>query len=230
MRAIDLLTRSFRGAAVLGIGETATADMGVDGLAILNEMLDSWSVSRLYVYQLKEESFPLVTGQAVYMIGPGGDFVTQRPTSIESMFVRAGIMDYTVQQINNDAYSAITVKNLGTGYPEFYYYNPKMPAGELNLWPSPIAGTTLFIQSPQQLQQFPDLTTDIALPPGYAEPMRHALIIRLAEEWKMPVSQTMAELATSSVARLQTMNSSVPVLRPEFSNGKSGRFNIIRGF
>lgn len=230
MKAIDLITRSLRGAKILGNGETARANMANDGLVLANEMLDSWSIDRLYVFQLLEEQFPLVVGQATYLIGPGGDFVTTRPTEIESAYVRLSSIDYTLDEIDNDAYSEIGLKTTIPSIPSFFYYDPKIPAGELNLWPNPSQAMTLFLQTPRQLTQFPDLTTDILFPPGYAEAVRGGLTLRLAEFYGMPVSQSMADLATNAIARVQKRNSSVPVLRPEFTTNANGRFNIYRGY
>lgn len=229
MKAIDLINRSMRGAGILGSGEIATSDEANDSFLILNDMLDSWSVSKLFVYQLLEENFPLVIGQAVYLMGPGGDFNTTRPTAIQSAYVRLNGIDYDLEPIDNDAYSAIALKTTIPSIPQFLYYDPKFPAGEINLWPNPSQAMSIFIQTPRQLTQFPDLVTDISFPPGYAEALRYALIVRLSSEFNVPLPRGAAELEQSSIARLQTVNSNAPVLRPGYSNRMNGRFNINKG-
>jgi len=230
MKAVDLLTRALRAIGNVGSGETPNADDINTAFAALNDMLDSWGTSRLFVYQLAEQSFPLVTGQATYLVGPGGDFNTTRPTKIDSAYVRLGQIDYQLDPIDNDAFSAIALKATAPALPKYFYYNPQMPAGELNLWPVPQSGLTIFMQSPQQLSQFPDQVTDIAFPPGYAEAIRYGVMPRLAAEGLGRVTAEQEKLAESSVARIKTLNSRVPVLRPAYGAGAGSRFNINRGF
>ncbi|SNT33744.1 hypothetical protein SAMN06265795_12645 [Noviherbaspirillum humi] len=230
MKAIDLITRALVGAGILASGETPKNDEVQTGLQVLNDMLDSWSVSRLFVYQLLEENFPLTVGKGTYTIGPGGDFSTARPIDIQSCYARLNNVDYPITLIDNDAYSDIGLKASVPGLPLFLYYDPQTPLGEINFWPVPSQAMTFFIQTPRQLTQFTDQTADVTFPPGYAEALRYGLIVRLAAEFGLPVSQAAAELSKSSIERLQTNNSTVPVLRPEFSTGGSGRFNILRGY
>lgn len=224
MIAIDMLTRALRAVGNVGSGETPNADDINTAMLAANDMLDSWSASKLFVFQVLEESFPLVAGQGVYLVGPTGAFVTARPTSVQSAFVRMGTLDFPLESITNDAYSGIGMKASFSAIPQFFYYNPQSVNGELNIWPVPQSGLTIFIQSPQQLTQFSDLATDITLPPGYAEAIRYALMPRLAAEGLGTVSAEQVKLAESSVARIQTLNSNVPVLRTGAGNG---RFNIF---
>lgn len=222
-----MLTRALRAVGNVGSGETPNADDINTALLAVNDMLDSWSVSRLYVYQLLEESFPLVAGKGTYLIGATGDFVTARPTAVDSAYVRMSNIDYPLNEITNDAFSNIGMKTGFSGIPQFYFYNSLMPNGELNFWPCPQASLTLFLQSPKQLTQFPDLVTDIAFPPGYAEAIRYALMPRLAAEGLGMLNAEQKELSSSSVERIKALNSNVPVLRPAYSQG--GRFNIFAG-
>lgn len=230
MKAIDLLTRALRAVGNVGSGETPNADDMNTALLALNDMLDSWSLSKLFVYQLLEENFPLTAGKGVYSVGAGGDFNTTRATTIGSAYVRLGVTDYPVEMIDNDAYSNIGLKASFNSIPQYIYYNPSQPLGEINLWPVPQAGLTLYMQSPKQLMQFPDLTTDIILPPGYAEGVRYALLPRLAAEGLGTVNAEQVKLSESSVERIKTLNSNVPVLKPAYRKGGSGRFNIFRGY
>lgn len=230
MKAIDLLTRALRAIGNVGSGETPNADDINTAFAALNDMLDSWGTSKLFVYQLAEQSFPLVAGKGTYLIGAGGDFATQRPTAIDSAYVRMGAVDYSLEPISNGAFAAIPLKTSAPGIPQCFYYNAQMPAGEINLYPVPLGGLTLFIQTPQPLTQFPDLATDIALPPGYAEAIRYAVMPRLVAEGLGRLTAQQQQLAESAVARIKTLNSKVPVLRPAYPGSAGGRFNISRGF
>lgn len=230
MKATDVLTRALRAIGNVGSGEVPTADDMTTAFLSLNDMLDSWSTSKLFVYQLLEESFPLASGKGVYNIGPTGDFVTTRPTDISSAFVRLNNIDYPLTQLSNDAYSAISMKSGFTSIPEFYYYDTKAPNGELNLFPAPQVGLSIYLQSPQQLAQFADLVTDVILPPGYSEAIRFGVMPRLAAENLGTMNSEQAKLAEAAIERIKTLNSNVPVLRPGYSKGGNGRFNINRGY
>jgi hypothetical protein len=228
MKAVDLITRALKAIGNIGSGEVPTAPDANDSLEILNEMLDSWSTSSTLVFCNNEESFPLQSNKGVYSMGQGGDFPTVRPVDIQSVYVRLGAVDYPVQIIDNDAYSSIATKSTTGGIPRFLYINPTAPLLELCLWPVPQDGQALFIQSSQQLTQFPDLTTDVLLVPGYAEAIRLSLIPRLAAEGLGVAKPEAIEIAKASVARIRSINSRVPVLRPGYGNGRSG--NILNGY
>jgi hypothetical protein len=225
MKAIDLLTRALRSVGNIGAGETPNSDDMNTAFLALNDMLDSWSTSMLFVFQLSEESFALTSGKGVYTIGPTGDFVTTRPNKVQSAYVRMSTIDYPIEMITNSAYSDISMKAGFNGIPQFMYYNPQMSNGEMNLWPTPLAALTLFIQSPKQLAQFPDLTTDILFPPGYAEAIRYGVMPRLVAEGLGKINATQQALSESSVDRIKTLNSNVPVLNP--TGHKMRRFNIF---
>ena len=126
MKAVDLLTRDLRAIGNVGAGEAPNADDINTGFMALNDMLDSWSTSWLFVFQLFEESFALTSGKGVYLVGPSGDFVTTRPTDIQSAYVRLSNIDYVMQRITNDAYSGITMKAGFNGIPDYFYYNPQV--------------------------------------------------------------------------------------------------------
>lgn len=228
MKAIDLITRALKAIGNIGSGETPTAEDANDSLMILNEMLDSWSTSSTLVFCNKEESFPLQSNKGVYTMGDGGDFPTVRPIDIQSAYIRLGAVDYSVTMIDNDAYSSIATKTTTAGIPRYMYVNPAMPAVELCLWPVPQDGQTLFIQTAQQLTQFPDLTTEVPLIPGYLEAIRLSLIPRLAAEGLGEAKAGAIDLARSSLTRIKSINSKVPVLKPGFGPGRSG--NILNGY
>lgn len=228
MKAITLITRAMKAAGVISSEETPQSSDTSDALTVLNAMLDSWSVSRLYIYQLLEENFPLTIGQTTYTMGPGGNFNTTRPNDIQSLYVRYNGIDYPIKQIDNDAYSDIALKNTIAGIPQFMYYDPQNPTGELNFWPAPFANMSVYIQTPSQMTQFHDLVTDVAFPAGYQEAITYSLALRIAAEWGLPPNPSLMQLAEHAVARLQTNNSAAPVLKPDFTTG-NGRFNIYRG-
>jgi hypothetical protein len=227
MTAIDLITRAFRTAGVYGSGETPSADDAADALAVLNEMLDSWSVARLYVYQLITDSLPATLGKSVYTLGTSGDFNTTRPTQITSVIYTAGSIDYTVDPITDNDFASIPYK-AAAGIPCAYNYEPSLPLASLSLYPVPGVAGTIKVQSPKQLTQFAALNTDVQFPPGYQTAIRLSLAVELCSEFNMPVPAVLGMRATKAVAKIRRMNVRVPTLAIDL--GRSTSRNILTGF
>lgn len=226
--ATTIIQRALLAIGNVGTGETPSADDTDTAFKALNDMLDSWSLDKLYVFSTLEESFPLVSGTGSYTIGSGGDFNTTRPIKIDRAYVRQSDIDYGLMPVDGAGYSNIQLKETIVDVPEYIWYNPTMPLGTIKLWPVPRASLTLHIQTSKQLTQFATQSTDIALAPGYAEAIRYALMPRLAAEGLGEVTEAQIAMAASATERVKTANSKVPVLRNEFYNGS--RFNIFRGF
>src|SRR3989304_3628268 len=95
--ALQIMTRSMRLAGVIGKGESLDADESADGLAALNSMLESWQTDRLFVYQIREDKFTLLTGFFGYTVGTGGDFNIPRPVKLEdTCFILKDNVQYPV--------------------------------------------------------------------------------------------------------------------------------------
>lgn len=226
--ATTILQRALQAIGNVGTGETPSSDDMDTAFQALNDMLDSWSTDKLYVFETLEENFPLVSGTASYTIGDGGDFDTTRPIKIDKAYVRLSGIDYDLEIINGSAYADIPQKTSIVTIPEFLWYNPTLPLGTIKFDPVPQASLTLFIQTSKQLTQFATQATNVTLAPGYAEAIRYSLMPRLAAEGLGEVTQEQITMAQSSVERIKTNNSRIPVLKNEFYTGS--RFNIFRGF
>lgn len=152
-------------------------------LADLNSMLESWSIDKSNCYQLVQENFALTTSQGSYTIGPSGNFDTTRPTKIIYAFTRdSNGYDTPLTIIDKQAHNAIVKKTVDGTYPEVLYYDSAYVAGlaTIRIYPEPIAGLTLYIDSWKQLQNFTSISTEIALPPGYQRAIEFNLAIELA--------------------------------------------------
>lgn len=223
--AIQLITRALNGTGSLAAGEEADIDTANTGLYLLNDLLDSWALDNLLVFQNFNESFPLSSGVPTYSIGVGGVFNTTRPTSISNAYLRVGQNDFPIQIIDDSGYANITTKLISLGYPEYLNYNPSMPNGEISLWPVPQSGQILFIESPKQLTSFPTLTTDVQLAPGYSEAIRLILMKSLAAEGLGKLSQAHLDMGAEAVGRIKTRNSKVPVLGTDRAGATGNIFN-----
>jgi len=212
--ALDLITRSMKLAGVLGSNETPKTNEANDGLNSLNDMLASWSTDVTYVYSVQQQTFPLVTGQAAYTFGPGGNFPI-RPSIIDSAFIRMNNIDYPLMKIESSDYANIAFKGKAN-FPQYFFYNQGFPQSTMTIWGTPsIVPADLFVNSWTRLDQFANLTTDITFPPGYQRAIIYNLAIELAPLYGMPISAEVAKIATDAAAKIRELNLPEPVLKTE---------------
>lgn len=213
------------------IGDTLTSAEQTHYLAKLNSMLESWSLERLWCYQVVEESKALTASDGVYTIGSGGDWDTARPTKIVQAFVRdSSNYDYPVKVINADSYNSIVAKTTDGTYPEYLYYDGAFVAGlaTIYLYPEPSSGLTLYISSWKQLQTFATISTTLVLPPGYQRAIESNFAIEEAGGLR-DVPASVIKVARESKAAIKSLN--IPDVFMSLDEGMIGgsRYNIYTG-
>lgn len=67
--ALDLITGALRNINVLEAGESPDAATSQDSLQILNDMLESWTIEKLFVFSSTEQTFHFNPGQYQYTLG-----------------------------------------------------------------------------------------------------------------------------------------------------------------
>lgn len=207
--ALELITSSMRLATILASGETPTADEAIDGLKSLNDILENWSTERLTMWQLDDQQFALVPGQASYTIGPGGNFSTTRPIRVSPSFSRINGTDFPIQTWGMAEYSQVTVKSIG-GIPERMVYLNEYPLGQIILYPVPAAASTLFLSCDRVLATPALLSTALSFPPGYEKALRYTLAVNLCPEYGIEPSVIIQQIAASSKGDLKRANK-IPV-------------------
>jgi hypothetical protein len=223
--ASDIINRSLRMLSVIGSGKSATASEASDALNILNAMIDSWSIDRLTVYQILEETFTWAASSTSRTIGPTGDFVTVRPNSVEGGFSRINNVDYLFKMIDKRDYDSIAVKTTSSTYPNVIFYDPTATNGTLYAYPVPNASLSVHLKSWKQLQSFTTLTDSLTLPPGYQRAIEYNLAVELSTEYPdLPLSDLVRQKATESLSAIKTINS--PTLLSATGLGKGRRYNI----
>ena len=179
-------------------------------LAALNSMLDSWSLERLLVPQLLQESFSLTNNTVSYTIGSGGDFNTTRPTKIvDPCFIRdSSNLDSSVEILSAESYGKIVQKSSGKTYPQYLYYDQGFSStstATLKVYPAPSSGLTLFINSWKQLQNFANISTVALLAPGYQLAIESNFTIHAMAGFR-PISAEVKEIARTSKAAVKGIN------------------------
>jgi hypothetical protein len=150
--ANDLVTGALRKIGALAAGETPSAQDSTDALQVMNDMLESWSIDKLFVFAGVENLLTWTPGQYQYTVGNpvGGTFaglVTSGISAIvgatipAALIVTATITDpapgvgyipsgTTVTSINNGSTTAIT-----------FAVSPTGSGGSLNASYSGVSGT-----------------------------------------------------------------------------------------
>lgn len=229
----SMMLRSMRMIGEKARGETLDTNEQTEVLYELNSMLDSWSIDRLNCYQVLQESFALTASTASYTIGSGATFNTARPTKIvDPCFVRdSSNLDSQVKIIGVETYGGIVQKNAGNSYPTYLSYDGSYDSsgyGTIRLYPAPVGSLTLFINSWKALQNFANVSTALAMPPGYQLAIESNFAIHLAAGLT-EVSKEVVKIARDSKAAIQSIN--IPDMSMTMDSGvtRGKRSNIITG-
>lgn len=212
--AIDLISEAYRIAGVLGSEETPNSSQAQQGLTCLNDMLDIYSIDRNMIYTVTQNSFPLVSGTASYTIGDTGDFVMDRPASIDYAFVRLNGTDFPLKQINNQDYDSLAYKSAGS-FPAYYYYDAGFPLGTIYLYGVPNQTMDLYIDTWSSLQKFDTITDVIGFPAGYAVMFKYNLAKFLAGRNGLQLLPADEQLALDTMATVKDKNVPSLVMKTE---------------
>lgn len=216
--AIQLITRSMRLAGSLSKGEQPDADEADDGLVALNSMLASFSIDRLQIPYIVEETLTMVPGTSAYTMGSGGNLNTTRPTRIEdACFIRYNAIDTPLELLNFQAYAGIVDKTPQSNIPQYLFVDMRTPLVYLTFWPVPSSALAVaHIFSWKQLQTFATLTDTLDLYPGSEEMIAFNLAVRWAgPEFGQTVPDEVKGIAMLSKANIERLNAPSPVMRSE---------------
>lgn len=211
--AADLILRAHRILGNKGSGETLTADEKDTGLAGLNSMLDSFSIEKLMIYQVRQETYTWAANTASITVGSGADFDTHRPIRVgEGTFFRdSGNIDYPVTIVRDRAvFDAIDDKTVVSSYPELLFYEPSVSWGTLHSYPISNQSLTLYLNQWQPLQVFDTLTEAMLLPPGYKRMIEYNLAAELEADVGLPLSAGARKIAGDAKKAIKR-NNNLPV-------------------
>jgi hypothetical protein len=219
---LDVIKKSLRPYGV----SNPTATEASDALSAVNAMLESWSIERLYVYQIMEETFTWAGGNTSRTIGVGGNFNTSNPTNIVSGFTRINSIDYPFDVIEKNEYDAIAAKSTQSQYPDKIYFDNAATLGTLYAYPVPSASISIHINSWKPLQSFTALTDVVALPPGYRRAIEACLSVELQGDYPdLPLPASVIEVAKQSKSSIKTFNT--PTIYADLGLGGGRRYNIF---
>jgi hypothetical protein len=217
--ALDLIQSSMRLAGIIATGETPKANEVNDALAVLNDMIETWSTESLSVWGSASSTFTTVPGQSSYTIGPGGNWASNpRPVRIDdTAYCTVNGVDYPVLEWGQDDYAGVVIKTQQQQIIERFLYVNDNPLANIILYPVPSSVITVTFFTDRVLTQIPTLPTVLIYPPGYYIAMRYTLAILLAAEYGAPVDASVTSIAISSKANIKRANK-----RKQFAKFDSG--------
>lgn len=214
MTAQDLITSSFRLIGTLASGESPTNDEANDAFIALNDLISTWSIERLMIYETAYETLPVAVNQQTYQWGVGApDFTTARPQRLEDVnwqqISSTTTLELPVEIINKDQWAAISIKGITSNIPTRVWLEDSYPYAKLHVWPIPSVSGNLIIWSWKPLTAISLLTSTISLPPGYARALRYNLALELAPEYGRTPSELVMKNAMDSKAAIKSMNAKI---------------------
>jgi hypothetical protein len=227
--SLDLIKRAMRQLGVYSIGEEPSADEAQDGLEALNAMLDSWATENLFVYAKTLDVVPVIASQQSFTIGPTGTVVSVRPVSIDaSSYVLYQNVSYPLAKWTDADYQLISLKGQILGIPCGFWPLMNYPDAQVTLWPIPSAAMDVYLWSNKLIKSFPDLVTDLDLPPGYERAIVFSLAEEIAPEYEVEPSRTVVMKASQGRRNLKRINTQVPLMQmpygiPNANNYTNGR-------
>lgn len=210
MTVRDLLKKSMLLIGAISTGENLSADEAADGLASLNDLLDSWSTDGLLIPAMVREEFVLVPGTASYTIGTGGTFSTTNPQEIEEarLLITSATPNFEMplQIYNVQEYADIAQKTLQSDLPSAIYFQRGTPLSTIYLYTVPSSANKLVLYSRKSLSNFTTVNDTINLPPGYQRALRYNLALELAVEFGKQPSEYVMLTSQELKAQLMRMN------------------------
>ena len=206
----DAVTGSMKLLQAIGGSETPAAQDATDALNSINRMLDSWSNEGLLSYAVGEISVTLGVGTSTYTIGNNSSaaFFTTRPLAIRQAYITdtAGNI-FIMQVIPQDKWNAIGAKvGITSQIPDTLFYDPQFPLGIINIFPTPLLGYTLTIDSLLQQTQFSTLTHSITFPPGYERAILYNSALEVSPLFALPVPPRVEQIAMESKGNIKRTN------------------------
>ena len=211
--------------------EPATAKEAADGLTALNDLLDSWSTDRLFVYRIASTVYSWPAATVSRTVGSGGDISIARPVRVEDSYVTDNGISYPLKAIPKESYDGIPVKGLVVNYPEWIYYDTAFPLGTLYLYPVPASTLSLTLNYWTQFSSIAATTDAVDLPPGYRRALKYNLAVEIASQYGMKIPPQVAMIAASSAGKIKRLNAPNPMARLEVGYQQSGNsLSIYRGY
>jgi hypothetical protein len=229
----DLINGALRLIGQLAEGETPSAETSADALLAMNQMIDSWNLEKLMIYNTQDQMFTWPAGEIQRHLGPTGEFVGNRPVLLDdSTYYRdpSTNVSFGIKFINQQQYDGIAVKTVTSTYPQVMWINMEYPNIQMTVYPKPTRDLEWHFISAQELTQPATLATDILLPPGYQRAFRYNLACEIAAEFGVEPSRQVQRIAMSAKRNIKRINNPDDIMSLPYSLvATRQRFNVYAG-
>jgi len=215
-------------------GETVDAALAQDALTVLNQLIASWDLDSLLVYQIDRQVFTLTANVQSYTVGVGGDFNLTRPVRLEAVNWRdeaqTPALELPLDRMSDAQYQDLRVRSVTASLPTTFYYDQAFPLASIFFWPLPTQTkkVVLFPWLPWSSSNV--LTTVVAFPPGYERMLVANLAVELSQQQGARLTQQTATIAEDSKALIASLNAEPPVMASGLPFGRGGGgFNYVSG-
>ena len=197
-------------------GQDPTTEELNDCLAFLNDMLESWNIQRLFIYETSRETFPLTPNRNPHTIGLAsgvhgdGDFATAWPPKIESASVIQSETEIPVEILSKNQYQGLSNKNAASTFPTDLWHERSWPLAKIHLYPVPSSASTLVLYLWKQLNSGLELDTRLSVPQGYLRAIRFNLAVETALDYGLSVNPDVSRIARESKAAIGNLNTLDP--------------------
>jgi len=239
--ATTVIQDAFLDLGIFAPGESIPPEHSQFALRALNRVISGLQLQPLSQPFTAREVFSLVAGQSTYTIGPGGDFNTVRPVSLEAAGLLMPTQGPTIGSVEipravleQADYENIRLKDLQNPMFTAVFYDATYASGlgSIYVWPTP--STTLYqlvLYTGSSIIGFANLTTVYDFPPGYLEMLQYQLEKRLATPYGRPWGLADEIKAGEALALVKRQNYEIPDLALDttiFGDASSG-YSILQG-
>lgn len=179
MNANEIIKGALRKLVVIPAGGEPTTNQYTDGLEVLNDLVASWSANASLVYQDTLEEIVIASGTQSFTLGATGDYITGKPTEVKIASIKSGQYEYPLEEANENSYAEFRNKT-NQGRPHWLYFRNTHPDSTFYFDQTTDQAYTLILTSMKELTQFPDGTTEIALPEYYKKAFKDNLTLEIA--------------------------------------------------
>lgn len=229
----DIINGSLRLLGMLAEGEVPSAATSDDALSAMNQMIESWNLERLMIYNTQDQIFTWPADQIVRTLGPTGDFVGNRPVMLDdaTYYRDPGTnVSFGIKFINQQQYDGIAVKTVTSTYPQVMWVNYTYPDVTITIYPKPTRVLEWHFISAQEIERPVTLVDTLAFPPGYLRAFRYNLALELSPEFGVAPSADVRRIATISKRNLKRINNPDDIMSlPYGLVATRQRFNVYAG-
>ena len=214
---------------VVAPGENPDASELAFALDKFNQIADSWSAQKVFIYTVQLLSVAPGVGGAAFLLVPGLNphtigptsvgaptfpVLLERPVRIKNVNILLNnvspVVRYPLTKRESDWWAGQRLQGIQTSLPTDFYYRPDWPLGSIFFWPVPnyAYGAEIEIETPIQGAITPD--TPFIEPPGYELAMTLTLAEYLCPSFEKQPNQVLAVAAQKARAAIIGNNTAPP--------------------